>query len=146
MVYVVSDIHEWEYDQLVQLWEASVRATHHFLNEEDIQYFKPLIRNNYLYDVTLKVARNKENFVIGFLGVAEDNIEMLFIHPDYSGKGAGKALVNYAINKLGARKVDVNEQNQQAVGFYERLGFKTTSRSGIDAFGKPYSILHMELD
>lgn len=123
MVYVVSDIHEWEYDQLVQLWEASVRATHHFLNEEDIQYFKPLIRNNYLYDVTLKVARNKENFVIGFLGVAEDNIEMLFIHPDYSGKGAGKALVNYAINKLGSRKVDVNEQNQQAVGFYERLGF-----------------------
>ena len=28
---------------LVDVWEAAVRATHHFLSESDIQFFKPLV-------------------------------------------------------------------------------------------------------
>lgn len=90
MEYEVSDIQKREYDHVVQLWEASVRATHLFLNEDDIQYFKPLIRNTYLDAVKLKAVRNKEKLIVGFLGVAEENIEMLFIHPDYQGKGGVK--------------------------------------------------------
>ncbi|TRZ42430.1 GNAT family N-acetyltransferase [Robertkochia solimangrovi] len=141
----IDNIDKKEYTEVVAVWEASVRATHNFLKEEDIEYFKPLILNTYLDAVELKCIRNSENKIIGFLGVADHNLEMLFIHPDHRGKHIGKALLNFAIEELKVTKVDVNEQNEQAVGFYEHFGFKTVNRSVVDGTGKPYPILHMEL-
>lgn len=141
----IVNISESEYPEVVEVWEASVRATHHFLKEEDIVYFKPLILNEYLKMVDLRGVKNEHQKIIGFLGVAEDKIEMLFIHPDARGKGVGKWLVEYALKQMKVTKVDVNEQNEQAVGFYEHVGFKTTSRSELDSLGMPYPILHMEL-
>lgn len=145
MKYKIDNIKKVEYNEVVNIWEASVRATHHFLNEEDIQYFKPLILNTYLDAVELKCVRNEEDKIIGFLGVADQNLEMLFIDPNYRGKQIGKTLLNFSIEKMNVKKVDVNEQNDQAVGFYKKCGFETTSRSELDASGKPYPTLHMEL-
>ena len=134
-----------EYPRLIEIWEASVRATHHFLLETDIQEFKPLILNEYLQAVTLRCIRNQSRGILGFIGVAEQNLEMLFIHPDHFGKGLGKALLDYSIQYLNVTKVDVNEQNPKAVNFYKHCGFKIMDRSELDASGKPYPILHMNL-
>ncbi len=133
-----------DYVEITEVWEASVRATHTFLTEEDIQYYKPLILKEYLKSVRLFCTRD-QNAITGFLGLDDDKIEMLFIRPDYRGKGVGKALLDFAVNKQNARKVDVNEQNEQAVGFYEYLGFKTVRREPLDSGGKPFPILSMEL-
>lgn len=141
----IGGVEKSDYVEVVAVWEASVRATHHFLKEADIAFFKPLILNTYLDAVTLRCMRNEQNAIIGFLGVAEGNLEMLFIHPDYRGKKVGKTLLDYAINHMEVTKVDVNEQNEQAVGFYEHCGFKVIGRSELDSSGKPYPILHMEL-
>ncbi len=145
MKYRIDTINKTEYQEVVNVWEASVRATHHFLKEEDIAYFKPLILNTYLDAVELRCIRNEAEKIIGFLGVADQNLEMLFIHPIYRGKGIGKALLDYSVNELKVLKVDVNEQNEQAVGFYKYYGFETINRSELDACGKPYPISHMEL-
>lgn len=134
-----------DFPEIVEVWEASVRATHHFLTEEDILYFKPLILHEYLDAVDLWLALDSSQKIVGFLGVSEGNIEMLFIHPEHRGKGAGKLLLNHAIHVLHANKVDVNEQNEQAVGFYKQMGFIPIGRSELDGLGKPYPILHMEL-
>lgn len=141
----IDNIDKFEYPKVVDLWEASVRSTHHFLKEQDIVYFKPLILNTYLDAVELRCYRSKNNEILGFLGVANQNLEMLFIHPEYRGKGIGKMLLEHAINNFKVNKVDVNEQNVQAVGFYKHYGFTVMSRSTLDATGKPYPILHMEL-
>lgn len=140
----IDNIYKKEYNEVVELWEASVRATHHFLREEDIEYFKPLILNTYLDAVELKCMRENKK-IVGFVGVADQNLEMLFIHPDYRGKGIGKTLLDYSIDKLKVTKVDVNEQNEQAVGFYKYFGFEVVKRSELDSSGKPYPTLHMEL-
>lgn len=145
MKYKIDNIKKTEYNEVVNIWEASVRATHHFLKEEDIQYFKPLILNTYLDAVELKCVRNEEGKIIGFLGAADQNLEMLFIDPDCRGKQVGKTLLNFSIEKMNIKKVDVNEQNDQVVGFYKKCGFETTSRSELDSSGKPYHTLHMEL-
>lgn len=58
---------------------------------------------------------------MGFMGVYETTLEMLFVDNQYQGKGIGKELLNYAIQRLGINKVDVNEQNIQAVGFYQYI-------------------------
>ncbi|WP_108244331.1 acetyltransferase [Muricauda brasiliensis] len=145
MELTIDKINKIEYSEVVNVWEASVRATHHFLKEEDIEYFKPLILNTYLDAVELRCIRNSENKIVGFLGVAEQNLEMLFIDPEYRGKGIGKTLLDHAIKNLNVTKVDVNEQNEQAVGFYQHCGFEVIGRSELDATGKPYPTLHMEL-
>ncbi len=141
----ISGISKDEYDEVIALWEASVRATHHFLQEEDIRYYKPLIRNHYLDAVQLYAARDTSGHIVGFMGISDDNIEMLFVHPSMRSKGIGKYLVTYAISELKIKRVDVNEQNEQAVGFYRKMGFETISRSELDNQSKPYPILHMKL-
>lgn len=133
-----------DYAEIVTLWEASVRATHHFLTEKDIAFFRPLIFNQYLDAVDLYCMRNSGK-ITGFLGLSDDAIEMLFIHPDSRGKGIGKLLAEFAITQKGIIKVDVNEDNRQGIGFYEKMGFRTVSGSPVDGFGKPYPLLHMEL-
>lgn len=141
----IDTIKKTEYPEVVDLWEASVRATHHFLKEEDIAYFKPLILNIYLDAVDLRCARHSSGKILGFSGVAEGNLEMLFVHPDHRGQQVGKLLLDYALRYLGVKKVDVNEQNGQALGFYRHFGFEVVGRSELDSSGKPYPILHMEL-
>ncbi len=81
----------------------------------------------------------------GFASVSKGNLEMLFIHNDLRGKGLGKALYQFMKEKTGLIKVDVNEQNPQAIGFYEKLGFKQVGRSEKDGSGKDYAIIHMSL-
>jgi putative acetyltransferase len=133
-----------DFEEIMVIWEASVRATHHFLKEEDILFYKPLIRNKYLYAVELFCFKDEHGKIIGFLGNSADKIEMLFIHPVCRGKGVGRALLRYAVEGLGIHKVDVNEQNEQAVGFYKHFGFEVVGRTELDGMGKPYPILYLE--
>lgn len=134
-----------DYPEIMEVWEASVRATHHFLSEEWIMEHRPLILNQYLDMVDLSCVKDTSDKLIAFLGTAEGNVEMLFVHPDSFGKGVGKALMQHAIESQGATKVDVNEDNPQACGFYKSMGFEVDSRSDLDGQGNPYPILHMTL-
>lgn len=134
-----------DFSRVVEVWEASVRATHHFLSEADIQFFKPLVRDDLLRVAELACVRDVEGEVVGFAGVADGKIEALFIHPSWHGAGIGRRLVNHAVAALGATAVDVNEQNEQAVGFYLRMGFAVEGRADVDSLGKPFPLLHMRL-
>lgn len=133
-----------DYDELITLWEASVRSSHHFLTEEDIRFFKPLIREQYFPAVTLYIIRNQEEKITAFMGLSDELVEMLFVHPDEQGKGYGKQLMEYALHEKGICKVDVNEQNEQARRFYRHLGFQVVGRDETDPTGKPYPILHLQ--
>ena len=133
-----------DYVDLIQVWEASVRATHDFLTETDIEHYKPLILNEY-FDQLQLFCMVEGDHISGFIGLDGELIQMLFIDPTYRGKGIGKTLVSFAVENFNANKVDVNEQNEQAVGFYKHLGFEVTECSEFDAAGKPYPILSMAL-
>ena len=93
----------------------------------------------------LRVAKNSNNKITGFIGVAECNVEMLFISPDSRNKGVGSLLLKNAIETQSANKVDVNEQNPDAIGFYKHLGFSVIGRSPLDGQGNPFPLIHMEL-
>jgi putative acetyltransferase len=134
-----------DYPEIAAVWEASVRATHDFLTEADIQFYKPLILQEYLQAVELFCVKDENGKILGFIGIADRKVEMLFIDPVARGKGIGKALLLYVIRQQGVNAVDVNEQNPQAVGFYQHIGFNVTGRSATDGMGKPFPILFMTL-
>jgi len=129
-----------DYPDIMRVWESSVLATHHFLAQEDFELFKSIIPSQVLPVLELYVIG--DNHIAGVLGVAGDGLEMLFIEAESRGKGYGKALTQFAINQLHISKVDVNEQNPQAVDFYRKMGFVQTGRSALDGMGKPYPLLH----
>ncbi|WP_246841747.1 acetyltransferase [Cellvibrio sp. PSBB023] len=141
----IENVEKTDHLKLIEIWEASVRATHDFLVEDDIQALRPLILEQYFEAVDLRCAKNTHGEIQGFCGVHDGNIEMLFIAPEARGKGIGALLVAYAIKSQGATKVDVNEQNVQALGFYQHIGFSVIGRSPVDGQGKPYPLLHLSL-
>jgi putative acetyltransferase len=54
-------------------------------------------------------------------------------------------LIRHAVDELHATELHVNEQNDQALGFYLRMGFEVIGRSDLDGMGKPYPLLHMRV-
>ncbi|MCO7553582.1 GNAT family N-acetyltransferase [Metapseudomonas otitidis] len=141
----LSPLTDTDRQRLAAIWEAAVRATHHFLGEDDIDFFRPLVRDTYLDCVRLTAARDAAGQLHGFVGTAEGKVEMLFVDPACHGQGLGRRLMQHAIDVDGARAVDVNEQNPQAVGFYHHLGFQLEQRSELDGSGRPFPILHLRL-
>lgn len=133
-----------DYDELLAVWEASVRSTHHFLTEENIQFYKPLVRNRYFQAVELYIIRNREGKIAAFMGLSDELIEMLFVHPAEQGKGRGKQLIQYALHEKHIHKVDVNEQNESAHRFYLHTGFQLIGRDETDPAGNPFPILHLQ--
>lgn len=131
-----------DYDRLVGLWEASVRATHHFLREQDLLRIRTQMKIAYLPSVTLYGIEQDEELA-AFMGIGIKKLEMLFVHPRWCGHGLGKRLVRCAVERFGAVLVDVNEQNTHAAEFYRRMGFREMSRDEADGHGRPYPILHM---
>ena len=131
-------------ETLLILWEASVRATHDFLAEADIERIKPQARQGLRDVASLLYAVNDAGRICGFMGVQDKMIEMLFIAPDQRGNGLGRRFMEEAVSGFSAVFVDVNEQNTQGVKFYEHVGFTRRGRSETDAQGNPFPILHME--
>jgi len=134
-----------DYEELTQVWEASVRATHDFLPDSYILLLKDLVLTRYLDAVMLICTKDPRQRITGFAGVAAGKVEMLFIDPVHRGQGLGKQLLRYALEHLNADKLDVNEQNSQALGFYLKQGFEVIGRSEFDGMGQPYPLLHMRL-
>jgi len=135
---------EKDYPVIIELWEQSVRATHWFLPEDYLQHIKILLPS-ILPAVQLFINLDEHENITGFLGVAEKKIEMLFINPISMGQGIGKQLIRFAVHELQSDKVDVNEQNSQALGFYQHMGFVIAGRTETDGLGKPFPLLLMEL-
>jgi putative acetyltransferase len=133
-------------DALVDIWLRSVRATHAFLSEEDIQSLLPPTRD-YLKssEPELWVVCTDVGVVMGFMGMSGSKMEALFLAPEFQGQGGGRRLVRHAQERHGELTTDVNEQNPAACGFYEACGFVVEGRSDVDDAGRPFPLLHMRL-
>lgn len=134
-----------DFQELANLWERSVRATHDFLPDTYIATLKDLLFTHYLGSVTLFCTRDEQQNITGFAGVSRYKLEMLFIAPEQRGQGQGKQLLEHAIEHFHIIELDVNEQNPQALGFYLKHGFEIIHRSELDGLGHPYPILRMRL-
>lgn len=131
-------------DQIISVWERSVLATHQFLSKEDFFYIKDVVKSIDFNSLDI-YCLSDEMVVIGFIGILDNKIEMLFLLPEYFGQGFGKQLIRFAISELKADKVDVNEQNISATEFYKKMGFKVYERNEKDDLGKEYPILKMKI-
>ncbi|WP_175837500.1 acetyltransferase [Burkholderia anthina] len=127
---------------LVNLWRRSVDATHHFLSAEDRKAIDAEVCS-FLPHAPVTVAVDENDNPRGFMLIDGTHMEALFIDPDVRGVGIGRQLLQYGLSLHGALSTDVNVQNAQAVGFYQRMGFIETGRSEVDSQGRPYPLIHL---
>ncbi len=131
-------------ENLTAVWEASVRATHEFLNENDIIALRPFVETA-LREVEHLIVAYENHGPVGFMGIDKDKLEMLFLDPHCIGTGIGKRLITKAILEYGVLYVDVNEQNPKAEKFYYHFGFTLYERTEADDMGNPFPVLKLKL-
>ena len=129
--------------QLLDVWERSVRATHTFLSEAEIVRIKAYVPEALGGVARLFAALGEDGRPLGFMGVQDGSLEMLFLAPEARGKGLGRRLLQYGIDRCGVDRLAVNEQNPAARGFYEHMGFAVYRRTDTDEQGGPYPLLYM---
>ena len=132
--------------QLLKIWESSVRETHLFLSDNEIKRiadYVPLALNNINH---LVIVEDDNYQPVAFMGIEKERLEMLFVAPHEMKKGLGKSLIQFGIKNYQLKELTVNEQNPQAKGFYEHLGFHVYKRTETDEQANPYPLLYMKLD
>lgn len=132
-------------EQLLKVWESSVKATHLFLSVSEIEDIKKYVPQALNEIPKLIIVENENQAPVGFMGIVEQHLEMLFISHEERGKGIGKELLKYGIDKYSVNDLAVNEQNPLAKGFYEYMGFEVYKRTECDEQGNPYPLLYMKL-
>ncbi len=130
--------------QLLEIWENSVRATHLFLSDDEIKSIKKYVPQALKEISHLIIAENESKILIAFMGIDGQKLEMLFVSNEQRGKGIGKRLIEYGIEIYSINELTVNEQNPLAKDFYEHMGFQVYKKSNYDEQGNPYPLLYMK--
>jgi putative acetyltransferase len=128
--------------QVMEVWRRAVDATHDFLRPDDRREIEREVAA-FLPGAPLDLAVDDTDSAIGFMLLEAGHMQALFIDPVARGKGIGRALVSAAVARHPHLSTDVNEQNRQALGFYEHLGFKRTGYSPLDGQGRAYPLIHL---
>jgi putative acetyltransferase len=128
--------------RVLQIWRDAVTATHHFLQPRDRAAIEHEVEQ-FLPGADLWLAVDRADEPLGFMSLEHGHLEALFVHPHSTGHGVGRTLVEHACGLHSAITTDVNEQNAEAIGFYERLGFVPIGRSDLDGQGRPYPLIHL---
>ena len=129
---------------LLRIWESSVKATHLFLSEKEIESIKQYVPQALRAVSVLIAAENASGRPVAFAGINGRKLEMLFVAAENRGQGIGKHLLQYVIDNSSVNELTVNEQNPLAVGFYEHMNFSTYKRTETDEQGNPYPLLYMK--
>ena len=129
--------------RIIEIWRGAVDATHHFLKPEDRFAIDEMVRG-FLPHAPLWLAVDENDYPLAFMLLNDGHMEALFVDPARRGTGIGAALVRHGLTLHPRMTTDVNEQNEQAVRFYERMGFRQTGRSPVDGQGRPYPLIHLK--
>lgn len=103
----------WGYpEEWLELWKDDLSFTRDFLNEHFV--------------LVLKVDGQIRGFCIIMAEAGHFNVEHCWVLPEYLGKGYGSQLLTKALSEsiFARQKIQVLS-DPNAVGFYEKFGFKT---------------------
>ena len=128
--------------RVLDIWRHAVDATHHFLSDEDRRAIESDVVA-FLPGAPLDLAVDENDRPIAFMLLDGSHMEALFVDPAHHGAGVGRLLVEAALTRHPGLSTDINEQNEAAAGFYERLGFERCGRSALDGQGRPYPLIHL---
>lgn len=92
-----------------------------------------------LKDADVYVYKENEQ-IVAFCGLIDNYIAGLFVKEEYRNKGIGHALIKHLQSEYDHLSLEVFEQNNRAVHFYESLGF-IKMESNVDKTNHTQSLM-----
>jgi putative acetyltransferase len=130
--------------KLSHIWLKASLIAHPFIGRRRLIEQRTLIEDQYLPGAETWVATVRDH-PVGFISLLDTFIGGLFISPDRQGLGIGRQLIVHALSLKGELSLEVYTHNQQAMGFYSRLGFQELSRRSVDDDGFPFENARLRL-
>lgn len=81
------------------------------------------LKNSFVYD---------DGVVRGVIRVNGDEIEKLYVEPQFQSKGIGEKLLGYAVDTLHASFLWALEYNKRGIAFYQKHGFELTGEKIVE--------------
>ena len=106
------------------MWRASVEATHDFLGEQDVERIAQYVPEAIRAIRILVTARDDNGRVLGFAGVDDGKLEMLFIGPAYRGKGVGGDAAGPHSTRTGNHRRGRERAKRPGPGFLRARGLR----------------------
>ena len=113
--------------ELLTVWEASVRATHLFLSDAEILQIKEYVPQALQGIAHLIVAEDDAGAAVGFMGIEDGRLEMLFLSPAARGQGLGRRLLEYGITRTACASSPSTSKTRRPSGFISTWGLPPTA-------------------
>ena len=114
---------ETDFEAIIGVWFAASQVATPFLSDEFLVEERDNIRKIWLPKAETWVYEG-EDTVVGFISLIGNEVGAIFVHPDYQGRGIGRALMDHAASLRDYLYLDVFEENAVGRRFYDRYGFQ----------------------
>ena len=120
---------EEDTEAVIRIWlEASI-LSHSFIDKAYWEEKADAMRTLYLPLSEVVVDEDKDTGeVVAFIAFVEDYLAALFVAPAHQKKGVGSRLLALAKKMRDTPELSVYAENERAVAFYRKNGFRMTDK------------------
>lgn len=112
-------------EQIIKIWLNGNIETHHFVAKQYWKAHVPMVRKQLLQAEVY--VYETDGVIQGFVGMQENYIAGIFVKKQWRCMGIGKQLLNYIKQIYTILSLNVYQQNERAIKFYQQEGFSIIS-------------------
>ena len=133
---------EEDTETVIRIWLAASVRSHSFIDKAYWEEKAESMRTLYLPLSEIVVDEDRATGeVVAFMAFVEDYLAALFVAPAHQKRGVGSRLLALAKKMRGTLDLSVYAENERAVAFYQKNGFRITSERIEEVTGR--TELHM---
>ncbi|MEY8353409.1 N-acetyltransferase [Lachnospiraceae bacterium 54-53] len=129
-----------ELEAVMKIWLETNISAHDFISEDYWQGNYELVKK-ILPEATILVYE-KDNTILGFIGLTENYIAGIFIDANNQSKGIGKKLLDYVKKSYSQLSLQVYKKNSCAVRFYLREDFVVSNEQTDENTGEAELVMN----
>ena len=126
---MIRQLQNKDIDKIMGIWLESTIYAHKFISKEYWNENYNIVKDVYIPMSKTFIYEDNDD-IRGFISVINNNfIGALFVEKNYQSQGIGKSLIDYAKNLYDNLSLAVYKENEKALEFYKKMGFKIISEN-----------------
>ena len=126
---MIRQLQNKDIDKIMGIWLESTIYAHKFISKEYWNENYNIVKDVYIPMSKTFIYEDNDD-IRGFISIINnDFIGALFVEKNYQSQGIGKSLIDYAKNLYDNLNLAVYKENEKALEFYKKMGFKIISEN-----------------